>query len=120
MVAWATSPKPDDYLDRARRECINGCRNTDRLWACQRCHTAAGLMADAVALDRLTRFPRKAPVSLEAIGTLVDFLLAVCKRDRLDGLDAVADLLQGKVDEREPCHGPDDRYCPTCGLGGKL
>lgn len=38
----------DDYLDRARAACPNGCGHARRDWACARCQRTAQLMADAV------------------------------------------------------------------------
>lgn len=39
-----------------------------------------------------------------------------CRRGRhyLDG-ELVGFL---KAEPDDPCHGPDDRWCPSCGLGG--
>ncbi len=33
-------------------------------------------------------------------------------------LAALASASPQKEDDVDPCHGPDDRWCPSCGLGG--
>lgn len=45
----------------------------------------------------------------EAVFNVLDLLLTG-RRDQIAALLPERD---------EPCHGPDDRWCPTCGLGGK-
>jgi hypothetical protein len=31
---------------------------------------------------------------------------------------AIADLKEQMIEDDDPCHGPQDTTCPSCGLGG--